>query len=193
MTIHTKNLSIKMVFTILCAITVTACGGGSSNSGGAAAPVLPAFTLFVTGLYSGDLILDFEGNNIVDSSEDPSRIFLEVLGVVPGSQQVGISFAQFSGTSSIGPDGEFSIPSGIFPIRILDRNDQVVSTCRGEMLFDGVFSDNSVSGSVATTMIFTCDRADLGPLTLTGTFEASQGTAKLAGFGRDVTVRALNY
>jgi hypothetical protein len=193
MTIHIKNLSIKMVFSILCAITVTACGGGSSNSGGAPAPVLPAFTLFAVGLYNGDLILDFVGENIQNGSDEPGSIVLEVLGVVPGSQQVGIRFAQFSGTSSIGPDGQFSIPTGAFPIRIRDRNDQVVSTCRGELLFEGVFSDTMVSGSVSTSMTFICDRAGFGPLTLTGTFEASQGTTKLAGFDRDVSVRALNY
>jgi hypothetical protein len=193
MTIHTRDLSIKMVFTILCAITITACGGGSSNSGGPPAPVVPAFTLFTSGLYSGDLILDFVGKNIENGSDEPGRIVFDVSGVVPGSQQVGIRFAQFSGTSSIGPDGEFSIPTGAFPIRIRDRNDQVLSTCRGELLFEGVFSNNMVSGSVATIMTFVCDRADFGPLTLTGTFEASQGTTKLAGFDRDVSVRALNY
>ncbi|MBL4671102.1 MAG: hypothetical protein JKX81_02490 [Arenicella sp.] len=193
MTIDTKTLSFKMVFTVFCAITLTACGGGSSSSGGAPAPVLPSFTLFTTGLYNGDLNLAFEGKNIVDTSDEPTRMVVEVLGVVAGSQQVRIAFAQFSGTSSIGPDGGFSIPTGLFPIRIRGRNNQVISTCRGEFLFDGTFSGNTVSGNVTTLMSFTCDRPDFGPLTATGTFEASQGASKLAGFGRDITVEALNY
>lgn len=193
MTINTKKLSIKLVSTILCALILSACGGGSSSSGGAPAPVLPTFTLFTTGLYNGDLNLSFEGQNIVDDNDEPTGIVFEVLGSVAGSQKVGISFAQFSGTSSIGPDGQFSIPTGSFPIRIFGRNNQVVSTCRGELLFDGTFSGDMVSGDVTTLMSFACDQSDLGPLTAMGTFQATLGGGKSAGFGREMNVRALNY
>ena len=184
---------MKMVLTIFYAIILSACGGGSSNSGGGPAPVTPTFPFFETGLYNGGLTLTFEGNNIVDTSDEPTSMVVEVAGVAAGNQQVRIAFAEFSGTSSIGPDGEFSIPTGLFPIRVRGRNNQVIATCRGELLFDGTFSGNMVSGSVSTTMTFTCDRADFGPLTAMGSFEASQGAAKLAGFGAGITVNALNY
>jgi hypothetical protein len=193
MNIYTKKSSIKMAFSIFCAIIITACGGGNSSSGGAPAPVLPSFTLFDVGLYSGNLNLTFEGQNIVDSSDEPTPFVIEVLGSVAGSQQVGIAFAQFSGTSSIGPDGEFSIPTGTFPIRIADRNNRVVSTCRGDLLFEGTFLGSDVSGNVTTVMSFSCDRSEFGPLTLTGTFEATLGATKSVGFGRDITVKASNY
>lgn len=184
-----------MVSTIFCAIILSACGGGSSSSGGAPAPVLPTFTLFTPGLYNGDLNLGLEGQNII-SDDEPTPLVLEVLGSVAGSQKVSISFAQFSGTSSIGPDGEFSIPTGIFPIRIVDRNNRVISSCRGELLFEGTFSGDNVSGNVTTLTPFTCDQPDLGPLMGSGTFEATQGGGggpSSAGFGRDIFVKALNY
>lgn len=178
----------------LCsAVTLTACGGGSSNSGGGPAPVAPpVFTLFATGIYSGVETGTTEGKNIV-SNNDPNPIRLEVQGSVAGNQQVRVAYLQFSGTSSIGPDGQFSIPSGSFPIRVSDRNNRVISTCLGELLFEGTFAGNTVSGSVMTTSPFVCDDARFGPITYTSTFEATLGAAKLVFFEQELIVWALDY
>lgn len=174
-------------------MALSACGGGSSNSGSGPAPVAPpAFTLFATGIYSGVENGTLEGNNIVFNN-DPNPIRLEVQGSVPGNQQVRVAYLQFSGTSSIGPEGQFSIPSGSFPIRVSDRNNRVISTCLGELLFEGTFSGNAVSGSVVTTSPFVCDDSRFGPITNMSTFEATQGAGKLVPFDQEFIVWALDY
>jgi len=189
MTISPNILSIKTIITFCCALVLSACGGGSSDSGG---PPAPPLTLFTAGLYNGTLDLTLEGQNVEDAGAGPVPLTLEVQGGVAGSQQVSVAFTQFSGTSAIGPDGEFSIPSGTFPLMVTDSNDQVVSTCVGALLFEGTFVGDEVSGGVTTTTAFTCDSSEFGPLTLAGPFQATQGAAKRAGFDRDITVRALN-
>ena len=187
-----KIISLKIITATIFTIVLGACGGGSSDSGGPAAPVAPPLTLFTAGAYNGELNLTTEGENIV-SDTSPTPLLLEVTGNVAGAQQVRVAFAQFSGTSAIGPDGEFSIPSGVFPLRVSDNRNRIIATCQGELLFDGTFVGDTVSGNATTTAPFVCDLQDLGPITLTGTFEASLGAAKRFGSGQGIVVKASNY
>ena len=188
-------LDIKKHFNILLlAMTtalLTACGGGGSNSGGApAAPPPPPFPLFSTGDYSGTLTLTLDGQGITFNNE-PQSFGLEVTGDIPGTQQVRIAFRQFSGTSAILREGTFSIPSGPFPLRIVNRGGSLISQCTGELQFDGTFANDAVSGTVTVTQDFTCDRAGFGPITGSGTFDASLGSAKrLANDGSVLTLVA---
>ncbi len=188
------NNFFKLAFFSCIVLSVGACGGGSTSSGGPVAPVAPPLTFFPVGFYDGTTTLTSSGENIVSSDDVGGSISIEVRGGVAGQQQVRIAFAEFSGTSAIGPDGEFSIPSGLFTISIRGvRSNSIVGRCRGELLFDGVFNDSMVSGNITTTTDFTCDTPDLGPLTLTGTFEAAQGAAKRVSTSGEVVLWATNY
>ncbi len=188
------NNFIKVVFFSITTLMLAACGGGSTSSGGPVAPVAPPFPFFSEGFYDGTTTLSGSGENIVPSNDDTGSISIEVRGGVAGQQQVRIAFAQFSGTSAIGPDGEFSIPSGLFSISIRGvRSNSIIARCRGELLFEGVFNDSSVSGNITSTTDFTCDVPDLGPLTLSGTFEANQGAAKRFESTGAVILWATNY
>jgi len=181
-----KNIKKKgaLHFALIVALSglVSACGGGSSNSGGApAAPPPPPFPLFGVGIYNGTSTLTSEGENIIGGTAD-GAISLEVFGGIAGSQQVRIAFREFSGTSAILREGQFSIPSGMFPIRVTTDGGFLITTCRGEFLFEGTFSTtaNTVSGTVMTTTPFICDDSrfgQIGPITTNGTFEASLGAA----------------
>lgn len=188
-----KNF-FKIVLFSVATLMLGACGGGSTSSGGAVAPVAPPLPFFTEGFYDGTTTLTGSGENIVPSNDETGGISLEVRGGVAGQQQVRIAFAEFSGTSAIGPDGEFSIPSGLFSISIRGvRNNAIVGRCRGELLFDGVFNDSTVSGNITTTTDFSCDAPDLGPLTLTGAFEASLSVSKRLSNTSPVILWATNY
>ena len=188
------NRFLKIAVFSFTALAVGACGGGSTSSGGPVVPVAPPLTFFSVGFYDGTTTLTGSGENIVPTNDETGGISLEVRGSVAGQQQVRIAFAQFSGTSAIGPDGEFSIPSGLFSISIRGvRSNSIIARCRGELLFEGVFNDSSVSGNITSTTDFTCDVPDLGPLTLSGTFEANQGAAKRFESTGAVILWATNY
>lgn len=190
-----KILKIKRYFyALLVALSATligACGGGSSSSGGApTAPPPPPFPLFTAGEYSGTLTLALEGEGVVFNN-DSQPFGLEVIGNVAGTQQVRIAFLQFSGTSAILREGQFSIPSGAFPLRITTRGGTLLSTCTGELLFEGTFANDTVTGTVTTSRNFVCDRSEFGPISGSGTFEATPGSAKrLGGDGSVLTVIA---
>lgn len=140
------------------------CGGGSSNSGGGGAamfqPILvPAGNYIGTRTYT----LSTPGVDSVTETGDFSLTVISAGNV----QQVRIAFRQFSGTSSIGPNQEFSIPSGTFP----------VEDCNGSVVFSGSFSGNSVSGT--ETGSFNCPNSIV--ISLDGTFEATLQVAKTNG------------
>ena len=84
-------------------------------------------------------------------------------------QTVRIAFTEFSGTSVIGANQEFSIPSGDLDIG---------SGCVGSVTYDGRFEGSSVSGS--ETGRFVCPDGFL--INLDGTFEATLQTAKRLPF-----------
>lgn len=167
------------LLTVCCVSALLfACGGSSSSSGGPVSPPPPSLPFFSIGEYSGTLILNLNGRNIISEDDQPSSLGLEVLGAVAGMQQVRIAFRQFSGTSAIGPNGGFSIPSGPFRIPIQDRSGGLITTCTGQLLFDGVFAGSSATGTVTVTQDFACEDADFGPLSGDGTFEAAFGASK---------------
>lgn len=193
--ISKTNIDQKFKTTLACIISVflVACGGGSSNSGPTAPPP-PSFTLYSSGQYSGTIDFSFVGEGIVDTSEEPTVFSPQVQGTTAGRQQIRIGFRQFSGTSSIGPNGEFSIASGPFGLAVRDMSGGVVTRCNGEFLFEGTFSDStSLSGNVTTTSPFICEETRLGPVTATGPFEATFGAAKQGALGSEISAYAADF
>ncbi len=172
--LHILKRSLTMTFLI----AIAGCGGGDSSSGGQIAPVVNTATFFTTGLYNGTITQNFDGNGLITGEDDTLGITLEVLGNTAGSQQVRLAYVQFSGSSSILADGQFSIPSGVFPFQIVDQRDRLITTCNGALLFEGIFVGTSVTGTVTTTNTFTCASSRFGPVTISGTFEATFGSAK---------------
>ena len=176
----TLALFQKTTFVGVCSLFLAACGGGSSNSGGPVAPPPPSFTFYNAGQYSGTIQFNFVGENIVDTNDEPTFFSPRVTGTVAGNQQIGIRFTRFGGTSAIGLNGGFSIPSGLFNLNVISTSSgEILTRCEGEYLFEGTFSNaTSLSGNVTTTTPFVCEDSGFGPVTASGPFEANFGSAK---------------
>ena len=188
----------KLRATLVCvsATFLIACGGGSSNSGAttAVAPPAPVFTLYSEGLYSGTLNLTFTGKNILDSDDEPISFSPSVLGSIAGSQQLRIVFLQFSGNAVINTNGAFSLPTSPFDIAVRERSGNILTRCKGDLLFEGTFSNStSLSGNVTTSSPFICDNSNFGPLMVTGPFEASFGAAKQGLADFEINVYAAGF
>jgi hypothetical protein len=134
--IHKTKLAkfSKTTLTGICCVFLIACGGSGSNSGGPAAPPAPVFTLYSVGEYSGTTRFTFEGENIVDGSDEPSPFSPSVFGSVAGNQQIRIRYREFGGTSAIGPNGGFSVPSGTFPLPVRERSGRDVTLCKRDII-----------------------------------------------------------
>ena len=185
----------KIAFVGFCSLFLNACGGGKSNSGGTVAPPAPSFTLYSAGQYSGTIRFDLVGENIRDSNPERTSFSPFVTGTVAGNQQISIRFTRFSGTSAIGPNGEFRIPSGPFNINIISSSSgAIISRCSGEYQFEGTFSSaTSLTGDLTTIMPFVCDDPTFGPVTVTGPFEANFGSAKMGPFNPSLSVYSLDF
>jgi len=155
-----KRISLCKIFVVLLlsltGLSFTACGG-SSNSGGSQVPVV----LVQPGIYSGTQTFSFVFNGVADEPQ-MSPFELTVAG-----REVILAFRQFSGTSAIGANQEFAIPSGQF--RIESGVPGVL--CTIELLFEGRFSGDTATGTVEGPI--DCPGVT-GTLSLTGTFSVSR-------------------
>jgi hypothetical protein len=88
-----------------------------------------------------------------------------------GAQQVRIQFLEFSGSSSVGVNQEFSIPSGSFP----SPSGQPGVNCTISIVFAGRFIESTATGTEQGTI--TCPNVG-GVLTISGTFEATLSNGK---------------
>ena len=84
--------------------------------------------------------------------------------------EIIIAYREFSGTSALGPNQEFSIPSGRFTLFTQDG-----VTCRIQIVFSGRFVGQSASGTIQGDM-----RCNPGNTTfiVEGTFNVSLSSQK---------------
>ena len=151
----------------ISALFLSACGGGSTSSGGS-----PGQTEFAqAGVYNGSRTFDWSsaGTSLFEG-EGPMSVTVTGVGL---GQQAVIASREFSGTSSITPGLSISIPSGPLRYELLERG----VFCDGSTRFDGQFSGQTVSGT--ETGSWTCPNGEV--VTLSGTFVATLGAALKAG------------
>lgn len=150
---------------ILLSASLSACGGGSSNSGGGPPPIVVQ-----SGFYEGTQTLTFStATNPGEAETTPFE--LSVSGVAP-SQQVLLRYREFSGTSSIGPNQEFRIPSGRFPI---DSGADDLS-CTIALVFEGRFVGTTANGTITGDIV--CEPGNF-VIDVNGTFTVSLALSKL--------------
>lgn len=152
-------------------VTISACGGGSSSSDGGPPPIVVQ-----SGFYEGTLTIEFFTDNQPGEPET-GPFELSVSGVAP-TQQVLIRYREFSGTSSVGANQEFRIPSGRFPVS--SGVDGV--SCEMLFIFDGRFVGTTASGALTGDVV--CQPNNV-VINLRGTFEASLALSK-AEIGADI-------
>lgn len=162
------NAIIISTSALVLALIVSACGGGSSNSGGASAPPVGQTVFAKEGLYSGTRNYTLSSPGLPDLVES-SEFSMVVSGAGIGQQAI-IRFSEFSGSSSIDTNLNFSVPSGNLQPALIRRG----QPCPGSTQFAGRFQGDQVTGTENGT--FTCPGGQV--VTINGTFQA---TLQLAG------------
>lgn len=175
------NLTRRLLLVLPLFYLLASCGGGSSSG-----PSGPPPIEVQAGVYSGTLTLNFNRDGeLLDTSTIPFEITVAGSGV---TQQVIIAFREFSGSSSVGPNQEFRIPSGRFPFQIGVEG----VSCTMALVFDGRFVGQTVAGTVEGML--NCNPNNI-VFDMTGSFEASlsQGKALLdSNSSNDIVLKNLS-
>lgn len=167
--------------TIVLALTIAGCGGGSSSAGSGSAPMTSSIP---AGYYGGPQITVFSGPDV---DETPIQGFFElsVSGNLIGQQQVIVIYRQFSGSSSIlPPNNFFSIRSGPF---IVDTD--FFGRCEVDVTIAGNFSGVTVVGTTDGT--WTCVNAS-GLIFENSTWTLTHGDLGKAPIKTELEPRPLN-
>jgi hypothetical protein len=139
-------------------LILTACGKGSSSSGGPAQPLPPVAKV---GNYDGIAKVQITSPNN-GSNDFETGISFQVDGFAQ-NQRVFLAYREFSGSSNLDLQFRFSIPSGTLRLEWFPG-----VFCTGGVTYFGQFVGSTVSGTLDG--IFQCPTGD--SVTYNGTFSA---------------------